>query len=213
MTPSKAPAKSPPPLGVVILAAGASRRMGRPKLLLPWQDTTVIGHIIGQWRELGVGQIVIVHRPSDALLLAELDRLNFLAQNRVENPEPERGMFSSILCAAEWNGWSEEIRSYAIVLGDQPHLRLDTLRALLEFHALHGDAICQPLYGGRERHPVILPSLVFEKLKDSREPTLKDFLKLISCEAVQYPIEDEGLALDMDTPEDYNKLKHLTSAR
>ena len=40
-------------LGVVILGAGASSRMGRPKLLLPWRDTTVIGQIIRQWRELG----------------------------------------------------------------------------------------------------------------------------------------------------------------
>lgn len=213
MKPPQMPAKNPIPLGVVILAAGASSRMGRPKLLLPWQDTTVIGHIILQWQELGASQIVVVHRPNDAALLAELENLNFHAQNRIENPRPERGMFSSVVCAAGWSGWKREIASSAIVLGDQPHLRLETLRTLLEFHALHGDAICQPLFEGRERHPVILPSLVFDALKDSRAETLKDFLKLISCAAVQYPIEDEGLALDMDTPEDYNKLKHLTSAR
>jgi len=207
------PAKNPRPLGVVILAAGASSRMGRPKLLLPWQDTTVIGHIILQWQELGASQIVIVHRPNDAPLLGELDRLNFPGQNRVENPQPERGMFSSILCAAGWNGWGAEIRSRAIVLGDQPHLRFDTLRSLLEFHALHSDAICQPLFGGHERHPVILPHGVFDALKASKAETLKDFLKLNSCPAVQYPVEDCGLALDMDTPEDYKRIKDLTSAR
>lgn len=210
MTPSKAPPKNPPPLGVVILAAGASSRMGRPKLLLPWQDTTVIGHIILQWQELGASQIVVVHRPNDVALLAELADLNV---DRVENPQPEHGMFSSIQRAASWGGRSRDIQSHAIVLGDQPHLHLDTLRSLLEFHALHGDAICQPLYGGHERHPVILPRGVFDALKTSKAETLKDFLKLISCPAVQYPLEDAGLALDMDTPEDYNNLKHLTSAR
>ena len=213
MTESNRPAKSPPPLGVVILAAGASSRMGRPKLLLPWQETTVIGHIVGQWRELGAAQIIVVHRPNDSALVAELDRLNFPAQNRVENPQPERGMFSSIVCAARWNGWNKEIVSHAIVLGDQPHLRLDTLRALLEFHSLHADAICQPLFGGHERHPVILPRKEFDSLKHSGAETLKDFLKLISCRAVQYPIEDAGLALDMDTLEDYKRLQHLISAR
>jgi molybdenum cofactor cytidylyltransferase len=207
------PTKNPPPLGVVILAAGASSRMGRPKLLLPWLDTTVIGHIILQWQELGASQIVIVHHPNDVQLFAELDRLNFPGQNRVENPQPERGMFSSICCAAGWNGWNAEIQSHAIVLGDQPHLRLDTLRSLLEFHALHSDAICQPLFGGHERHPVILPRGVFDALKISKAGTLKDFLKLISCPAVQYPVEDCGLALDMDTPEDYKRIKDLTSAR
>jgi molybdenum cofactor cytidylyltransferase len=207
------PAKSRPPLGVVILAAGASSRMGRPKLLLPWLDTTVIGHIVLQWQELEASQIVVVHRPNDAPLLGELDRLNFAAQNLVENPQPERGMFSSICCAAGWSGWNAEIQSHAIVLGDQPHLRLDTLRSLLEFHALHSDAICQPLFGGHERHPVILPRNVFDALKSSKAETLKDFLKLISWPAVQYPVEDCGLALDMDTPEDYKRIKDLTSAR
>jgi len=213
MTGSKPPAKNPSPLGVLILAAGASSRMGRPKLLLPWQDTTVVGHIIRQWQELGASQIVVVHRPNDMPLLTELDSLNFPAQGRVENPQPEGGMFSSILCAAGWNGWKEGIQSHAIVLGDQPHLRLDLLRSLLGFHALHRDAICQPLFDGRERHPVILPRNVFDALKYSGAATLKDFLKLISCRAVQYPVEDAGLALDMDTPEDYKRLKDLTSAR
>ena len=49
-------------IGVVILGAGASSRMGRPKLLLPWRDTTVIGAILRQWRELGAAQIAVVLR-------------------------------------------------------------------------------------------------------------------------------------------------------
>ena len=39
--------------GVIILAAGASSRMGRPKMLLPWGATSVLGHLIGQWQTLG----------------------------------------------------------------------------------------------------------------------------------------------------------------
>src|SRR5271169_6647644 len=94
--------KPAPPLGVVILGAGASSRMGRPKLLLPWKDTTIVGHLIRQWRGLGARQIAVVHRPGDAPLAAELDRLDFPAKDRIVNPQPERGMFSSIVCAAEW---------------------------------------------------------------------------------------------------------------
>ncbi len=115
-------------LAVVILGAGASARMGKPKLLLPWRGTTVIGRILEQWRELGAAQIGIVMRPNDAALKAELDRLCFPKQDRIENPQPERGMFSSIVCAANWNGWQKEINSWAIVLGDQPHLQTETLR-------------------------------------------------------------------------------------
>lgn len=194
-----------PLLGVIIPGAGASFRMGRPKLLLPWRDTTVIGHIISQWRELGAGQITIVLRPNDTPLTAELDRLAFPQSERIENPHPEGGMFSSILCAAHWEGWKPAIASVAIMLGDQPHLRLETLRALLDFHGKHPGAICQPEFDGHARHPVLLPRRVFEELKETRAENLKDFLKLISCRAVQYPMDDASLALDLDTPEDYKE--------
>ena len=196
-----------PSLGVVILGAGASVRMGQPKLLLPWRDTTVIGGILSQWRELGVAQIAVVMRPNDAELTAELDRLDFPAANRSENPQPERGMFSSIVCSANWNGWRTKISSWAIVLGDQPHLRTETLRRLLEFHAQNPGKICQPMSGGRLAHPVILPTSAWKELKTTRADTLKDFLKLVAAPRVQFQVDDPGLLLDMDTPEDYKRLQ------
>ena len=197
-------------LGVVILGAGASSRMGRPKLLLPWRDTTVIGAILLQWRELGAAQIAVVHRPYDTLLAAELDRLDFPTNDRIENPQPERGMFSSIVCAANWPGWKKEITSWAVALGDQPHLNSDTLRQLLEFHSMHAGAICQPEFGGHTRHPVILPRAAFAELKNTQAATLKDFLKQVPLPRVQCSMTDAGLSLDMDTPEDYKRLKVST---
>jgi molybdenum cofactor cytidylyltransferase len=207
---SSATVKYFPSLAVVILGAGASSRMGRPKLLLPWRDTTVIGEILRQWRELGACQIAIVHRPNDETLAAELDRLDFPANDRIENPQPERGMFRSIVCAANWPGWKPEIASWAVALGDQPHLRSETLRQLLVFHSAHAGKICQPEFEGHTRHPVILPRAAFAKLKDSRATTLKDFLKLVPVPRVQCSMADDGLALDMDTPEDYKRLKVST---
>lgn len=192
-------------LGVVILGAGASLRMRRPKLLLPWGGTTIIGSIFAQWRKLGVGQIVIIHRPDDRPLLAELDRLGFPQSDRVQNPQPEQGMFSSIQCAARWNGWRETIGSRVIVLGDQPHLRSQMLGGLLKFHLEHADAVCQPEFGGREGHPVVLPGKIFAELSRTRAETLKDFLKHIPCSAVQYSVIDPSVSLDLDTPEDYKE--------
>ena len=193
-------------LGVVILGAGASARMGRPKLLLPWRGTTVIGHLLSQWREIGVGQITVVMRADDTAFAAELDRLNFLKSDRIANPQPERGMFSSIVCAANWNGWRKEITSWAIVLGDQPHLQPETLRQLLEFSAQNPAVICQPVFGGHTRHPVILPRWAFVELKATGADTLKTFLKQNSGRSVQCSVADAGLSLDMDTPEDYKRL-------
>jgi molybdenum cofactor cytidylyltransferase len=197
--------KNVPSIGAVILAAGASSRMGRPKLLLPWRGTSVIGHIIDQWRELGVAQIVVVRRQDDSALTDELNRLDFPKADWIENPRPERGMFSSIVCAAHWGGWREEVVGCAIVLGDQPHLRLQTLRALLAFQGGHPQAVCQPALRGHGRHPVLLPRRVFESLKSTRAETLKDFLKLMAVPPVQLSVDDAGLSLDMDTPEDYKE--------
>ena len=209
--------KTAPPLGVVILGAGASSRMGRPKLLLPWGDTTVIGQIIRQWRELGAAQIAVVHRPDDEPLVeaSKREMLKGNAKNTLQrfnasthfivNPQPEHGMFSSIRCAARWRGWRREISSRAIVLGDQPHLQRNTLRALWEQAGRNPDAICQPVFNGRTGHPVILPRGVFEELKHSRAKTLKDFLKPFYRRCVQCPVADTGLLLDLDRPEDYDK--------
>jgi molybdenum cofactor cytidylyltransferase len=200
-----ASARKIPELGVVILGAGASSRMGRPKLLLPWRDTTVIGHLLKQWRKLGAAQIGIVLRPPDASLAAELDRLGFPRADRIKNPQPECGMFSSILCAASWPGWKDEIATWAIVLGDQPHLRPETLRQLLEFHFANADAVCQLEFDGHARHPVLLPRRAFKELKVSQAETLKDFLKRTSFRSVRCSADDPGLALDLDTPEDYQR--------
>jgi molybdenum cofactor cytidylyltransferase len=193
----------PLPFGVLILGAGASSRMGRAKLLLPWGATTVIGHIISIWRELGTSQVAVVQRNNDLALAVELDRLEFPQSNRITNPRPERGMFSSILCAANWDGWQADLKSFAILLGDQPHLRPETLRRLVAFHSKHPGAVCQPEFQGRARHPVLLPRDIFYELKRTDAETLKDFLKLIPCSAVQYPVDDASLSLDLDTPEDY----------
>ncbi|HOW79579.1 MAG TPA: NTP transferase domain-containing protein, partial [Verrucomicrobiota bacterium] len=81
-----APAAGTPALGVVLLAAGRSARMGKPKLLLPWGGTSVLGHLIRQWQSLGAAQLSVVCAAGDSALAAELDRLGFPAENRILNP-------------------------------------------------------------------------------------------------------------------------------
>jgi molybdenum cofactor cytidylyltransferase len=196
-------------LGVVILGAGASARMGQPKLLLPWKSTTVIGQIISQWRGLGAAQIAVVLRENDVALADELARLDFSKHNCIVNPQPERGMFSSVVCAANWSGWKKEISHWAVALGDQPHLKTETLRSLLEFAAQHPGAVCQPEFAGRERHPVVLPREVFLALNRSRETSLKDFLQRSTAARRRCAVDDAGLALDLDTPEDLERAKRL----
>jgi molybdenum cofactor cytidylyltransferase len=183
--------------------------MGRPKLLLPWADTSVVGHLTRQWQALDAGQIAIVVRSKDHELEAELDRLGCPTRDRIENPQPERGMFSSILRAANWDGWKPNLNAWVIVLGDQPHLRVETLRALLDVHSDHPDTICQPSYDGRARHPVLLPRRAFLELRDSRAETFSEFLQQTTCARIERAIDDPGLVLDLDRPEDYGRAVSL----
>ncbi|MGA2866648.1 MAG: nucleotidyltransferase family protein [Verrucomicrobiota bacterium] len=192
---------SPFSVGAVLLAAGQSRRMGRPKLLLAWQGTSVLGHLVAQWRLAGAGHLAIVCAAGDQAIQGELDRLGFPGADRIFNPAPERGMFSSIQCAAQWPGWPAALTHFAIVLGDQPHVRQATLRAMLEFSAAHPGRVCQPARAGRRRHPVLLPKAVFLDLGRSKAANLRAFLS--PCQAATCELADPGLDLDIDCPADY----------
>jgi molybdenum cofactor cytidylyltransferase len=181
--------------------------MGRPKLLLPWGGTSVLGHLLEQWRTLGTGQIAVVHAADDPALGRELDRLGFPAADRIDNPEPERGMFSSVQCAARWRGWRASLTHWAIVLGDQPHLRPGTLLGVCEFAAEHPEQVCQPARDGHRRHPVLLPKAVFLELATSNTPDLRSFL--LGRQVAVCDVEDPGLDLDIDRPEDYDRALEL----
>jgi len=199
-------------LGVVILAAGASSRMGRPKLLLPWEDSTIIAHLLRQWQTLGAAQIAVVCAAANTALADELGRLGFPARNRIFNPQPERGMFSSIQCAAAWNGWEPNVSHWAITLGDQPQVRLETLKRLTDFTATHPAAICQPSHRGRGRHPVILAAEAFSRLKGSQAANLKEFLGAGGLSMARCEVDDPGIDLDLDEPADYERALALVNA-
>jgi len=176
-------------------------------MLLAWQDTTVVGHLIATWKELGADQIAVVHAEGDEAIEAELNRLRISSQGRIINQEPQQGMFSSVRAAAKWRSWCELTTHFIIALGDQPHLRREMLEALMSFASAHPSKICQPGRSGHGMHPVILPRKNFEKLADTKVETLKDFLQLMANEVELMETDDAGADLDIDSPEDYEKAK------
>ncbi len=191
--------------GVVILAAGASQRMGRSKLMLRWRDTTVLGHVRKTWNDLGALQTCVVHSASDATILSELDRLKHPQGDRIPNPNPETGMFGSVRCAAGWKGWNPDLTHWLITLGDQPQIRWDTLKALIQHAYLHPDSICQPAFDGRPKHPVLLPQSIFRELAASEDSDLKAFLERRQAQVALLASSDSGLDFDLDTPADYQE--------
>ena len=187
--------------------------MGRPKMLLAWNDTTVIGHLLRQWRALATTQIAVVCAAADRALAVELDKHQLPVADRILNPSPDEGMFSSIQCAARWEGWVPGLTHWIIALGDQPQIETATLAALLRGADTHPQAICQPAYLDKPRHPVVLPAAAWAALRTTPARTLRDFLQTWPGEIQPCACTDAGLGLDLDTPEDYQAALTSPSTR
>jgi CTP:molybdopterin cytidylyltransferase MocA len=95
------------------------------------------------------------------------------------------------------------------VLGDQPHLRPETLRTILGFSASNPAKVCQPRKDGHRYHPVLLPKKAFGQLGSSTAANLKQYVA--SCETAYCEMTDAGLELDIDRPEDYQKARRLAN--
>lgn len=184
--------------------------MGRPKLLLPWGGTTVVGHLVGLWQKLEASQLAVVGAGDDPALDAELARLSPHSR-KIVNPLPELGMFSSIQAAARWDGWDPGLTHWAIVLGDQPHLKESLLRGLLGLARDLPDSVCQPARRGKPRHPVLLPKKLFAELAASPAPHLGEFLR--GRQIALFESDEPGLDLDLDRPEDYEAALRLAAAQ
>src|SRR2546430_16245310 len=85
--------------GVVILGAGASSRMGKPKLLLPWGKTSGLGHLIAQWQALNANQIAVVHAAGVQAIPAALDHREFLVANPLADLQADAGLVWPGHCA------------------------------------------------------------------------------------------------------------------
>ncbi|MEM7385201.1 MAG: nucleotidyltransferase family protein [Verrucomicrobiota bacterium] len=192
--------------GVVILGAGASRRMGRAKLALPWgEGSTIIEHLLCQWQRAGAAQTTIVVDRENLELNNALDAITGVRLDRIENPEPLKGMFGSIQSAAAWGGWDSGLTHIVVALGDQPHLKQQTLDHLIAAGRRRPEHICQPFWNERRRHPILFPRSIFHRLATSSHPTLAHVLRQDELPMDAVPMDDSGLGLDLDTPEDYAK--------
>lgn len=193
---------------VAILAAGESRRMGRPKLCLPWGKTTILGHILAQWREAGADKILVVHGQGKTPVTLELDRLGVPAAQRAATVAPERGMMGSVVTAAAQALHDKSLTHLVIVLGDQPQLQTGTLRELLRVCEATPDKMIRVVFGGKSGHPLALPMNVLAELSVTLSETLRDFLCLKEIPACDLTCHDSGVLLDVDTPDDYARASH-----
>jgi len=212
-----------PAAAAIVPAAGASRRMGRPKLLLPYGDGTVLGTLVETLRAAGASPIVVVAAAADAEMRAWCMTAAASAMPAGElrvalNPAPERGMLSSILAglAGLGGGGAGALavgRTPLLVCpGDLPALRPATIVELLRRRAAAGAGLALPVHRGRRGHPLAMaPALIpeIESLDPGRG--LRQLLDLHPGELLTVEVDDPGCVADLDTPEDYERLRSATS--
>jgi len=178
--------------------------MGAPKLCLPWLGTTVLGHLLAQWRKAGAVKMLVIHpQEKDAPVVLELGRLGVPSSQRAETLAPHRGMMGSVVTAAGRALADSCLTHLIISLGDQPHLRPETLRDLLRTCEIAPGKVVRTVFEGKPGHPLALPAVLLVDLSATSSATLRDFLGLQKTQVVDLTCHDSGVLLDLDTPDDY----------
>jgi len=185
----------------IVLAAGASSRMGRPKALLTCGTRTFVRCILDTLREAGVVDAIVVVRPGADDVVREISMAGF--GRAITNTDPDRGQLSSLIAGID----AIDPRSLAalMTLVDVPLVSSTTVRALLA-RAPHSHApIVRAAYAGRHGHPVIFKRALFDALRRA-DPAVgaKAVLRAHAIEDID--LGDPGVIEDVDTPDDYRRV-------
>jgi molybdenum cofactor cytidylyltransferase len=180
----------------LVLGAGGSKRLGRPKQLLPYGDGTLLGHVIGTARACGFDQTIVAIGGSADEVRAGVD---LDGADVVVNDAYGAGCSSSI--AAALGVVDPRCDALVLMLGDQPGVTAETVAKLL---AGRGDAplaVCR--YDDGKGHPIAFARSVFPALAELHgDRGVWRLLDQRSAEAVEVRIEGP-VPRDVDTPEDY----------
>jgi molybdenum cofactor cytidylyltransferase len=191
----------------IILAAGASSRMGRPKALLPIDvdGTTFLERLVKTLREAGVDDVIVVVG-HDANRVREVVDDAGLAVRTVENPDPARGQLSSLITALEIAD-RPGVEAVLVAPVDQPLVTVGTVRCVVDAYRRTRAPVVRPAHEGRHGHPAILDRSLFDEIRRADLAAgARGVIKAHQAEAVDVAVDDEGAFLDIDTPEEYERL-------
>lgn len=190
----------------VILAAGASTRMGRPKALLPIsrEGETFLARVLHTMADAGSDDLVVVVGAHADGVAEAVGRLPILARV-VENRAFARGQLSSLVAGLDLVD-RPGVRAVVVMPVDMPLVSAATVRAVIAGYEHASPLVARPTQGGRHGHPVIFDRRLFQELRaadfsQGARPIIAAHLDRV----LDVRVDDPGAFEDIDTPEDYER--------
>lgn len=210
--------RPPPPGGTVdvskrvtavVLAAGESRRMGRPKQLLSWGETTILGRTLHNLQQSDVDDILVVsgHRAEEVAAIAHERGVR-----TVHNPDYAEGEMLSSLQAALPH-LPRKADAVLVMLADQPLVDAPLINAILDAYRDGAADLVAPAYRGRRGNPVLIGRRYFDELAtlpwgDAPRTLLRRHAAALHL----VPVDSEAILLDIDRPQEYRRRRPGTPA-
>ena len=190
-------------IAALVLAAGSSRRMGQPKLLLDLAGRPVVRHVVEALLRSSVDEVIVVVGPNASAMRAALARLPV---RLIENPEHETGMASSMRVGLA--ACKPDADAALIVLGDQPFQQPDLFDRLIDVYRTSGKPIVVPLYAGQRGNPVLFDRSLFGELLAQQGDQGGRAVLAAHPEMVEaVAIESTDQQRDLDTWRDYESAR------
>ena len=183
-------------LQTIILAAGASRRMGSPKALLKIGGRTFLEVPIARHRNLNLPVWVVSSEP----VYRRLSHLATPGVRHLLNPHPERGPLSSIRIALDRIGSSS---GFLLQPVDHPLVSSQTLAALAECHSGEPSKILIPAFKGRKGHPVVFPAGLYNQLREGPLEQGARWVVQNNISSVRLiDVDDDAILANLNTADD-----------
>jgi len=189
----------------VIPAAGRSRRMGSPKLLLPWKSARVIDSVLTAYRESRVETFVLVAHPADTELIAAAKEGGAAV---VALEPPPSDMKESVQRGLHYLAETAEPNqsdAWLLAPADMPLLSADIINQLIAADQ-SGDKILAPKKESKRGHPVLFRWSLAAQVFTLKEEEGVNAL-VAKHNVTDVAIEHEGAYADMDTPTAYKTLR------
>lgn len=199
-TPNREPSKFH--IAAIILAAGFSSRMKGFKPLLPLGPATVLETAVRPFQKAGFPDIRVILGHQAGELLPVCDSLGV---QPIFNEDYAEGMFSSVKAGVKYLG--PEVDGFFLLPVDNPLIHEDTLHRLYDGFSREHKGIVYPVCRGQRGHPPLISRGYRDSILSwTGEGGLRALLEHYQADVLEVGTEDQGVLLDMDTPEDYRRL-------